>query len=916
MSTSDIRDNNDDVESGHNTPSRARAAASASGLRPPRKADMTLEKLLPGDDDDDLESGDSRGSEWKAVSTLSPANVSRRDTEKLSGSRSGLEAASKAETDKEGGPAVASGRPLSTPKATSMRRASVSWAGHDAVPPTISDAIPPTILTTTEEVTSPPSIAVPLFPASEVAFKANNAGAAKSVNLAVETDANIIRTAVSTTPTTAHPAHPNGTIEKLKPPAPMTPGLPVNPFNASMKNRKRRQSIAPAGERRMSLGVALCIPPSSRIGTTNMSVRQLLKLCSGALGIVYGEISVSPLYVLKTIFHQTQNDDGTSVPHKEEEIMGAISILFWIVTLVCCVKYMWLVLKADKTGEGGTWALMSLLPLDDRVSPLHKYKAAMFTTGLLAASFLVGDVVISPSITVLSAFEGVASYAAGSFTESMSIGCTCIVLFLIFNVQRFGTAKVQKVAGPLAILWFLSIAMIGLYNIAQYPKILASFSPHYVGYYIKADPLQAFTVLGHIVLSVAGVEAMYTDLGHFSTRPIRVSFMGVVYPAIVLNYFGQAAHLVGHPEAASNPFFESVPNAVQWPVLVLATCAAIMAAQGGISGCFSLIDQSMSLGVFPDCKVSHPNPEHGAEVYIPLVNNLLLAGTITLACIFRNSENLANTAGICVAGSMTVTSFLYILVMNYQWDLPKWKTILFASLFVPLDLLLFASTLLKVSSNGWVSIAIAACLFAVMYTWTTTTREINDWLRDRLLLMTDLRHHVKAITRTPGTVVYVSNTDEDVPNVLSVCAGRLGSLPTNIVCMTAVAQQAPFVADDEKIVFRTIDAVNGIYRLVISYGYAERTIDVVAAMTRAKKRGLRIQPGEDVNFIVGQEIVLSGSQATWFRRARRSFYHLIVRNTQTRVDYYNLPHVHTLEMRIHMLMDEDSDGEGEEKAAT
>ncbi|KAJ3147106.1 hypothetical protein HDU86_008102 [Geranomyces michiganensis] len=805
-----------------------------------RKADITLERLLPNNDDD-LESGDAKGADWKPVPAMSPSSAISREMKKLSGSRSGLEP-SRVEADTERG-ATPGGRQSATTRPPA-RRASVNWANmaYEPVSAKVADAIPPAIQDKSVEMNQVPSIAVPGFPKTEPAHQPNNAGPGKSSSLAVETGANILRTAVSTTPVTAHP---NKTFEKTKPPE--------------------------------------VTPP----------------------GIVYGEISVSPLYVLKTTFHSTESPDGQAVIHKEEEIMGAISILFWIVTLVCCVKYMWLVLKADKTGEGGTWALMSLLPLDDHSSPLHKYKPVIFTIGLLAASFLVGDVVISPSITVLSAFEGVASYAV--FTESMSIGCTCIVLFLIFSLQRFGTAKVQKVAGPIAILWFLSIAMIGLYNISQYPKILASLSPHYVGYYIKADPMQAFSVLGHIVLSVAGVEAMYTDLGHFSTRPIRASFMGVVYPAIVLNYLGQAAYLVNHPEAALNPFFDSVPTAVQWPVLVLATCAAIMAAQGGISGCFSLIDQSMSLGVFPDCKVTHPNPEHGTEVYIPLVNNLLLAGTIALACIFRNSENLANTAGICVAGSMGVTSFLYILVMHYQWDLPKWKTILFASIFIPLDILLFASTLLKVTSNGWVSILIAACLFAVMYTWTTTTREINDWLRDRLLLMSDLRHHVKQITRTPGTVVYVSNTDEDVPNVLSVCAGRLGSLPTNIICMTAVAQPAPFVADEEKVVFRTIDAVAGIYRLVMSYGYAERTIDVLAAMNRAKKRGLRIQPGEEVNFIVGQEIVLSGPQATWFRRVRRSFYHLIVRNTPTRVDYYNLPHVQTLEMRIHMLMDEPDD---------
>ncbi|KAJ3013215.1 hypothetical protein HKX48_005882 [Thoreauomyces humboldtii] len=346
----------------------------------------------------------------------------------------------------------------------------------------------------------------------------------------------------------------------MSPQIPTKPALLVgsaNPFNQTLGERKRRQSIAPPVERRMSMGVALCIPPTSRI-SAKLSFKQFMSLCSGALGIVYGEISVSPLYVLKTIFGRPSTGED-AVEFTEEEVMGAISILVWIVTLICVVKYMWLILKADKTGEGGTWALVSLLPIDDETSPLNKHRTKLITIGLLAASFLVGDVVISPAITVLSAFEGVRSNVP-TFSEAGSTGVTCLVLMIVFAIQRYGTSKLQQVSGPVCILWFLSIAGIGLYNIVQTPRVLRAIGPQYVAIFVRDHPYEAFSALGHVVLSVAGVEAMYTDLGHFSAKPIRASFMTLVYPSICLSYLGQAGYIISNPGAAVDPFFESVPE--------------------------------------------------------------------------------------------------------------------------------------------------------------------------------------------------------------------------------------------------------------------------------------------------------------------------------------------------------------------
>ncbi|KAI8819244.1 potassium transporter-domain-containing protein [Fimicolochytrium jonesii] len=675
-----------------------------------------------------------------------------------------------------------------------------------------------------------------------------------------------------------------------------------NPFaaSASARAQQRKESQAQMQARRMSLGAALCIPAPSRIDQ-NMSWRKLFTLSAGALGIVYGEISVSPLYVLKAIFapHGGElTDDGDYPEIPEEEILGTISILVWLVTLVCCIKYVWLILKADRTGEGGIWALLSLIPLEslDASVLLHRSRAGIYVLGLLAASFLVVDTMISPAITVLSAFEGIRLYSKATFSQDAVVACTCTVLAIVFWWQRFGTSRIQKASGAIFALWYLVIAMIGLYQIARYPKVLAAWSPHYIGYMVRKDVGHVATILGEAVLAVAGVEAMYADLGHFSAKPIRWTFLGMVYPAITLNYLGQAAYLIGNPAAAENPFFKSIPNVVDWPVMVLATIAAILAAQGAISGCFNLIDQSISLNKFPNVITRHLKHAHGSDIYIPAVNFCLFLGSVIMASAFHTSQHLSYTAGICVAGSMAITSFLYVLVMHHAWNLPKWKILLFGSIYLPLDLLLFVSSLRKIVNEGWVSLLLAFMVFTIMFVWTATTQEISTWLREQLITLNDLRVYVKSMPRVPGTLVFVSSGDEDVPNVLRICAGRLNNLPVNLICMSAVASQSPFVADEEKVVFRTVDAVSGIYRLVISYGYAERDFNVQTALERAKKRGLRMKAGEKISFIVGREIVHSTISSRLFGRLRRQMYNTIARNLPGKMEYFDLPPGDTLEV--------------------
>ncbi|KAJ3262423.1 hypothetical protein HDU77_000341 [Chytriomyces hyalinus] len=654
-------------------------------------------------------------------------------------------------------------------------------------------------------------------------------------------------------------------------------------------------------KRKMSLGAALCIPPPPRIDN-NMNFKKVLTLSLGAIGIVYGDIGVSPIFVLKSIFlpfvHSGKEIDDTL-------ILGAISFLIWGITFVCSIKYVIFVLTADKNGEGGTWALISILPLDNDEHVLYKYRNLIFTIGMIAASFLLADGIIAPAICVLAAFEGVELYSDNKLPRDGTIAVSCIVLFILLMMQRFGTSKALKFYGPIMVSWFICIACIGLYNIIVHsPSVLIAFSPHCIVNMFIHHPAEAFLATSHVVLAVTGVEAMYADLGHFKTLPIRVSFLVVVYPAIILSYLGQGAYLLVHdPHLIHHPFFDTVPTDIKWVVLVLATLSAIIASQATISGCFTLIDQAISLGIFPNVKTIHTSSESAGSVYIPSYNNVLMVGSIILVIVFRDSEHLANIFGIGVTVTMTCTTLFYILAMKYVWHARPWQTYLFSVCFMFLDVFFFMASLQKLPSGGWIAILLGLFIFSLMYTWYITNREITEALHERLLELNELRVHVKNIHRTQGTVVFVSNTDEDVPNVLRICAQQLRSLPENIICMTAHSSTAPFIADEERVVFRTVDPIAGIYRLIISYGYAERSINTVMAVERARKRGLRMAADERATFVVGRELVRTkADEKGTIKKLRVLAYSAISANTEGKIEYFNLPARDTLEIGAQMLI--------------
>ncbi|TPX32729.1 hypothetical protein SmJEL517_g04235 [Synchytrium microbalum] len=766
-----------------------------------------------------------------------------------------------------------------------------------ALPSLNMSSQPPTI-NVTEESTSSIQVVVPNHLSPQNNIQANSA------RISPQPSPSVISYGPSPSLTSAY-----GQSETIKRPNRKVSVKAIMSHSAAA-NQKNKANMGPKA---LSIGGALCIPPAPRL-SDKMDWKTFSMLSLGALGIVYGDIGVGPLFVLKAIFKDTAvglDDFSTADPVTQQYfVLGALSFIFWTITIVCSVKYIFFVLKADKNGEGGVFALLSLLPFDSPDSILHCYKSHIFVLGIIASAFLLGDGFIAPAISVLSAFEGIHFYAPNNPTiASAVVPLACVVLVLLLFSQRYGTAKALKFYGPVMVLWFLSIGTIGLYNVIQAPWIFAALSPHYMVIFFMKFGIKGFYILSQVVLAVTGVEAMYADLGHFKTRPIRFSFLGLVYPALILNYFGQGAFLLGNAgiidSDSFNPFFNSVPRGVEWPMLILATLAAIIASQATISGCFTLIDQAISLNVFPNVKSIHTSETSAGSVYIPSFCYLLMGGCVALIASFQHSESLADIYGIAVSASMTLTGVFYVMVLKFTWKQPTWKILVFCGVFCTTDLVLLASCLRKISYGGWISVTISLVLFATMNVWYTTTHQINEYLQERLIAMSDLRLHARSIPRTEGTIVFVANSDEEVPHVLTLLAVRMNALPENIICLSAVCSTSPFVAEEERTIFRTVDSAIGLYRIVLSYGYAERSIDTLGAVNKYKKRILKKDnPNEDITFVLGRERIQSHPDAGWLKRLRFWIFDFLERNTESKISLYHLPNADTMEIESRIVLGE------------
>jgi len=519
-------------------------------------------------------------------------------------------------------------------------------------------------------------------------------------------------------------------------------------------------------------------------------------LALGALGVVFGDIGTSPLYAFSEIFAGAHDIQVT-----DDRVLGALSLVFWTLTLIVSVKYVLIVMRADNEGEGG---IMVLASLADAVVRHRQSAAIIMVLGVIGASLFYGDGIITPAVSVLSAVEGLEVAAPGLATFVIPIAI--VLLVGLFVVQRFGTHRVGAVFGPIMLVWFVIIGILGLVSALQTPSVLSSILPTYAIGFIASDPLTAFLALGSVVLCVTGAEALYADMGQFGKRPIRLSWFAVAAPALYLNYLGQGALVMRDPGAVDNPFYLLVPAALQIPMVILATAATLIASQAVISGAFSMTQQAIRLGYLPRMTVLHTSASEQGQVYVPFVNWLLMIAVVGLVIGFQSSSNLASAYGIAVTGTFVITTCLIAVLARRRWKLPVWIVLPVFLLFLVIDGTFFAANLTKFDHGGWFPLAAAALIFSVLAIWRWGSTRLQRALDDLVMPMDALSSvvHAPGVMTAPGATVYVT-VEPGVPYALVHQVRLLGVAEEHMLIMRMVTSGVPRVADGQSVACRSLD---------------------------------------------------------------------------------------------------------------
>ncbi len=577
--------------------------------------------------------------------------------------------------------------------------------------------------------------------------------------------------------------------------------------------------------------------------------RALAALALVALGVVYGDIGTSPLYALKECFSGRH-----SIPPTPENVIGVLSLVFWSLTFVVSFKYITFVLRADNRGEGGILALLAL------VRPLGRTsggRAVLITLGLFGAALLYGDGVITPAISVLGAVEGL-SVATPAF-EKYVWPIAVAILSLLFLFQRHGTARVGRVFGPIMALWFASIAFLGIRGILLEPDVLKAVNPWYAYDFFMRDGVRGFLILGSVVLVLTGAEALYADMGHFGKRPIRITWFTVVLPCLLLNYFGQAALLLVRPAAASNPFYSLVPTWGLYPMVVIATAAAIVASQALISGAFSLTRQAVQLGYSPRVTIVHTSHSEMGQIFIPEVNAALWLGCVALVVGFKSSSNLAAAYGIAVTGTMLITTFLFYTVARERWGWSVWKAGGLTSLFLAVDLAFFSANLVKIKDGGWFPLVVALGIYTLMTTWSRGRARLVAIVRENTLPMNLFLEDVtrRKPLRVPGTAVFLTSDPGGAPPVLLHHLKHNKVLHEKVMLLSVLSEEIPQVDEDDRVQCRELG--EGIYQVVAHYGFME-TPDipsVLQALGRETSNGRPVPiKVMETTFYLGRETLI------------------------------------------------------------
>ncbi len=610
------------------------------------------------------------------------------------------------------------------------------------------------------------------------------------------------------------------------------------------------------------------------------------------LGVVFGDIGTSPLYALREcLTHAGYTPGRDSV----DMVYGPISLMFWSLTIMVAVKYLTFLSRATAKGEGGMFALLSLLrSRKDALKP----KSAAFTVlvVLFGAALLYGDGMITPAISVLSAVEGVKQLSA-DLSQQVVIYVSVTILLGLFMVQKHGTAKIGVAFGPIMVLWFFALGGFGLYRFLQHPEVIQSLSPHWGILYLTHHGYHGIVIMGMVLLAVTGCEALYADIGHFGPKPLKRAWFNLVYPALTLNYLGQGALVVSDPAALEHPFFKLVPQALLAPMIVLATAATIIASQAMITGVYSLTQQAVQLGYLPRLKIIHTNPDVRGQIYMPQVNFILMAACIALVIGFETSSNLASAYGLSVSLEMLLTSILFYFVSRRIWGWAQWKALIPVIVFATIEFGYVAGSLSKFAEGAWFPLAVAAGIWIIMKTWTDGRAVLFQAMQRGRLPVQHLVDEIKKdrIIRVPGTAVFMSASADGLPLALLHHLKHNKALHRQVVLLTVKFEDVPYVDDDSR--NEISEYHDEFYRVVLRYGFAESPdvfndlCSVLAEKTNVKRAA--------VTFYQSREILLTngpGKMAAW----RKQLYVMLSRLSRPATGYFDLPPRQVIELGIQL----------------
>jgi KUP system potassium uptake protein len=611
---------------------------------------------------------------------------------------------------------------------------------------------------------------------------------------------------------------------------------------------------------------------SDRVTAQRPSPGRLAILSLTALGVVYGDIGTSPLYAFRACF-----SPDVGLPRDPATVYGVLSLVIWSLILVVTVKYVVVIMRLDNRGEGGILALLALVLQKQRRGPI-------VALGLFGAALLYGDGIITPAISVLSAVEGLE--IAVPELSHLVVPATLVILFLLFVCQRYGTARVGGVFGPIMLAWFATIGSLGGMEIARSPSVLLALNPWYGFELFARHGAAGFLILGAVVLAVTGAEALYADMGHFGRRPIRLAWFVIVLPALMLNYFGQGALVLRQPETIVNPFYLLAPAALLYPLVALSTLATVVASQALISGAFSLTHQCVQLRYSPRVSIVHTSRSEPGQIYVPAVNTALMIGCLLLVVAFRSSTALGAAYGVAVTGTMAITTVLFGVLARRRWRWPAWRIAAVAGGFLVIDLAFAAANVTKIRQGGWVPLAIAAGLFLLMTTWNRGTELLGRWLSEATVPFEGFLEEIEQLKppRVPGTAVFLTTHVEGAPLVLQLHLRHNKALHDEVILLAIMTEQVPEVEEGERV--KVEDLTLGLYRVWARYGFMERA-DVERILVHCRAAGIRAEENETTYYLGRMRLLPTGRSR--MMRWRKRLFSLMSRNASSAADFFSLP---------------------------